>query len=87
MYQLTHITRDRGSLTHDDRVDALAGAVARFTSTLALDVNDAAEGQREAELLQSLEDFAESFNSMGSPASGRTVLRGKHGEPVYSVRL
>ena len=28
LYQLTHITRDRGALTHDDRVDAVAGAVA-----------------------------------------------------------
>jgi hypothetical protein len=30
LYQLTHITRDRGALTHDDRVDAVAGAVAHF---------------------------------------------------------
>lgn len=60
MYQLTHLTRDRGSLQHDDRVDALAGAVARFTSTLMLDVKDAAKAQREAELDAELEDFIES---------------------------
>src|SRR5215470_15220686 len=30
LYQLTHITRDRGALTHDDRVDAVAGSVAHF---------------------------------------------------------
>ena len=26
LYQLTHLTKDRGSLTHDDRLDAVAGA-------------------------------------------------------------
>jgi len=30
LYQLTHITRDRGALKHDDRLDALAGAVAHY---------------------------------------------------------
>ena len=29
-YQLTHITKDRGSLVHDDRADAFAGCAARF---------------------------------------------------------
>jgi hypothetical protein len=82
MYQLTHITRDRGSLTHDDRVDALAGAVAHFTSTLALDTNDAAKALAESEVEQALEDFAEAFNNMGSP-----VRRSRQGQPVYQVRL
>ena len=30
LYQLTHITKDRGALTYDDRVDAVAGAGAHF---------------------------------------------------------
>lgn len=33
-YQLTRITRDRGALAHDDRLDALAGAVAYWMESL-----------------------------------------------------
>jgi hypothetical protein len=33
-YQLTRITRDRGSLVHDDRLDALAGAIAYWQEAL-----------------------------------------------------
>jgi hypothetical protein len=36
-WQLTHLTRDRRSLRHDDRVEALAGAVGRFVEKLAQD--------------------------------------------------
>jgi len=43
LYQLTHITRDRGALTHDDRVDAVAGAVAHFQRAMMMDVDQAAK--------------------------------------------
>jgi hypothetical protein len=33
-YQLSRITRDRGALVHDDRLDALAGAVAYWQESL-----------------------------------------------------
>lgn len=33
-YQLTHISKDRGSLRHDDRLDALAGCVAYFAGIM-----------------------------------------------------
>lgn len=33
-YQLTHISKDRGSLRHDDRLDALAGCVAYFAQIM-----------------------------------------------------
>lgn len=36
-FQLARITRDKGSLIHDDRIDALAGACRRWVSALALD--------------------------------------------------
>lgn len=80
MYQLTHISRERGCLTHDDRIDAVAGAVARFTSTLMLDVNDAAKAQREAEFEELLEDFIETCQITGTSGmrSGRTRQGGRH---------
>lgn len=61
MYQLTQISRERGSLTHDDRIDALAGAVARLTSALMLDAKDAAKAQRDAEMEAEVARFMEGF--------------------------
>lgn len=40
-YQMTRITKDRGALIHDDRLDALAGAVAYWVEHMARD-NDKA---------------------------------------------
>jgi hypothetical protein len=60
MYQLTHITRERNCLTHDDRIDALAGAVAELVNTLRVDVDQAAREMKEAEEDEMLEAFVES---------------------------
>lgn len=60
MYQLTHITRERNCLTHDDRIDALAGAVAELVNTLRVDVDQAAREMKEAEEDEMLEAFIES---------------------------
>lgn len=46
MYQLTNITVDRGSLLHDDRLDALAMLVARLATSI---MNDPEEQVQEAE--------------------------------------
>jgi len=42
-YQMTRLTRDRGALIHDDRLDALAIAVAYWTETMARDNNKAVD--------------------------------------------
>lgn len=60
MYQLTHITRERNCLQHDDRVDALAGAVAELVNTLRVDTDQAAREMKEAEEAEMLEAFLES---------------------------
>jgi len=36
-FQLTHITRQRGALRHDDRIEALAAAVGQFAERMAQD--------------------------------------------------
>lgn len=48
-HQLTHITVDRQSLAHDDRLDAVAGAVQYWNESLAID-EDRAIKERRAEL-------------------------------------
>tara|TARA_R100001509_G_C4838253_1_gene205650 strand:+ start:111 stop:974 length:864 start_codon:yes stop_codon:yes gene_type:complete len=49
-HQLTHLTVDRNSLQHDDRLDALAGAVEYWNDSLAID-EEIAMRERDMELL------------------------------------
>lgn len=51
MYQMSRLTKDRGSLAHDDRLDALAMAVAYWVESMGQDENKAME-QRKEELLK-----------------------------------
>jgi hypothetical protein len=78
LYQLTHITRDRGSLKHDDRLDALAGAVAYFMQTVGQDTEDAAKGYRESKkdaLIARFINMVEDKDSGGGPFTrGRSFL-------------
>lgn len=63
-YQLTRITRNRGSLAHDDRLDAVAGCVAYWLEWMARNTTVAVE-QRKQELLDlELARFME--NALGS---------------------
>jgi hypothetical protein len=48
-HQLTHITVDKGCLQHDDRLDALAGAIQYWNESLAVD-EDRAMKERKLEL-------------------------------------
>ena len=66
MYQLTHITKERGSLTHDDRVDALAGAVAFLMAVLQVDVGQARKAMEEAEHDQQIAAWLRSHDNMVS---------------------
>lgn len=56
-YQMTRITRDRGSLNKDDRLDALALAVARWAEILDKDQAKIEEDHREALREKDLEEF------------------------------
>ena len=59
MYQLSHLTRDRGSLAHDDRIDALSIAVNYFNEQLIRDADDAIAKRRESALDDELKKFLE----------------------------
>lgn len=56
-YQMTRISRDRGSLVHDDRLDALAIAVAYWVEQLAVDNDKQAEAIKEKALKDELKKF------------------------------
>ena len=71
-YQLTRITRDRGSLVHDDRLDALSMAVAYWVEQMAKDVDLALQEHKDNKLDDALEKFMES--AVGYKGKGNTWL-------------
>lgn len=56
LHQFTKITRDRGALVHDDRLDALAGAIRPLVLALAADQQAAEAKAKEAEYMKWLSD-------------------------------
>lgn len=50
MFQITRLSGDRGCLEHDDRVEALSGAVAHYQLEVSRDVSRAAMAKAQAEL-------------------------------------
>jgi hypothetical protein len=55
-HQLSKMTRDRGALFHDDRADALEGAVRYWVKLLAINQDHAVARQREREFRESIAD-------------------------------
>lgn len=62
-YQITHITRDRGALKKDDRVDSLAGAIGTLSDFLSVIQEEAAHAQQQSLQDRELEAFIDSFHN------------------------
>ena len=58
-YQMTRLTRDKGSLAHDDRLDVLAIAVNYWTEQMSRDVDEAVDYHKNERLRRDLERFTE----------------------------
>ena len=58
-YQMSRITRERGALKHDDRIDVLAMLVAYWAQSLGGDVAQAEQRFREEALMRALQGFHE----------------------------
>lgn len=67
-YQLTRLTRDRGSLAHDDRLEALAGAVNYWVKSMARDTDKAMAAQKRHVLDLELKKFLDNALSIGRPS-------------------
>ena len=65
-HQLTRITRDKGALKEDGRLDALAGAVSYFKDKLAQDQEDVAKNAREDALEEEIRKFLETHAGVKS---------------------
>lgn len=72
-YQLTRITRDRGALAHDDRLDALAMAVAYWVEHMARDVDKAVDQLKAKALEAELRSFAK--HSLGRKPAKKGWIR------------
>lgn len=75
IYQFTRLTREKGALAHDDRLDALAIAVMYWTEQLASDADTEQRDHRQRELDKELERFID--NILGSEGS-RTPIWSEH---------
>lgn len=64
-YQLTRLTRDKGSLIHDDRLDALSIAVGYWVETMDRDILKAVQDHKNDLLKEELDKFMTS--SIGRP--------------------
>ena len=77
-YQMTRITRTRGALKHDDRLDALAIAVQFFTERMAQETKDSEAEHRAERRRKYLEAFLEAYDaSTGWSTSGSESLLGR----------
>jgi len=57
VYQLTHISKARGSLRHDDRLDALSMCAAALVELMGVSEDDAVKGYKEEMLDKVLEEW------------------------------
>lgn len=77
-YQLTHITKDRGSLVHDDQLDAFAGCAAKFVELMSADQDVLMEIRKE----EDIEADALIFLSETDPAAFDLVCLGHQPKDV-----
>tara|TARA_R110002167_G_scaffold53231_1_gene152760 strand:- start:367 stop:2046 length:1680 start_codon:yes stop_codon:yes gene_type:complete len=61
-YQMTRITKQRGALAHDDRLDALAMGVAYWVEQMASDVDREISDRKQELLLDELNKFVGGYN-------------------------
>jgi hypothetical protein len=73
-YQMTRVTKDRGSLAHDDRLDVLAMAVAYWVEQMASNVDEEIRDRREALLDDELEKFLIGVNMSKTQVKATTWM-------------
>lgn len=61
VYQMTRLTRERGAVTHDDRLDALSIAVGYWTQQMAQDASDRILERKEEDLMKELKKHADAY--------------------------
>lgn len=73
VYQMTRITKLRGALAHDDRLDVLAMAVQYWVDQMAADADLEMKTAKDERLNRELDNFVNSFNTLGNPSKRHTT--------------
>jgi hypothetical protein len=76
LYQLTHITNQRGALKHDDRLDVLAQCVGYWTTYLNRDVEKAESEWKQKQAEKWEKEFFRNARTAFEPDRGRERRRG-----------
>jgi hypothetical protein len=61
---MTRLTKERGCLKFDDRIDALSMACGYWVDQLGRDIDDAIQERQDEKILIELEEFTDSFHNM-----------------------
>jgi hypothetical protein len=67
---MTHITRQRGCLRHDDRLDALSIGLQQLVETVGVDEDDMVKDYREEQLDATLDKWMDDMESWIPGAAG-----------------
>ena len=76
-FQLTRLTRDRGSLRHDDRIDVLAEAVGYWQAALKVDQDKQEQRIRDAAMLAEIRRLRTKQGIPMQGGTGRSILSGR----------
>lgn len=85
VYQMTRLTKDRGSLAHDDKIDALAGAVNYWLSAMAVSEQQGLEDLAEEQLEKWLDPDYGILYVEEKPVSNSAYLS-KNGVYLYNIK-
>lgn len=86
MWQLTHLTRDRGSLRHDDRLEAVAGALVMLLHGLERQVGEEREARikdEKAQVVERVLQWAERAGNREVERSAGRVVRAASRDLAY----
>lgn len=73
-YQMTRLTRDRGALAHDDRLEAISGAVNYWVEQMSRDGKEEANKLHEDLLLKELDSFVSGILGTGMKSGDWTWM-------------
>lgn len=74
-HQMTRLTKERGALSHDDRLDALAMAVAYWVESMARHIDKSVKSAKEKRLNDELKNFKQHVMGLGKQPQKRWALR------------
>lgn len=89
-FQLSHLTRDKGCLAHDDKLDAIAAGVAHYTAALGINpeeiAKEAADERWEKELARLTGDDDDELRALGYRGERVVGLMSRGGETGLGLR-